>query len=157
MAIGAHGPLVDGDWLAAHLGHPGLRVLDVTGSWTPELANGARPHYDAGHLPTAVWFDVSSADGELSEPGGELPWTWPSPETVARAMDRHGITNDTTVVPQRIDDLFARLCETGQVTEYVVVDGADHGTVGTMAAGQITAFMQGQLDGAEPVDSCQAG
>jgi hypothetical protein len=59
------------------------------------------------------------------------------------------------VVPERVDDLFARLCETGQVTEYLVVDGADHATVGTIPAEQITAWMQDRLDGVEPVDSCE--
>ena len=65
-------------------------------------------------------------------------------------------TADTTVVPERVDDLFARLCETGQVTEYLVVEGADHGTVGTIPAEQITAWMQDRLDGVDPVDSCEA-
>ena len=61
----------------------------------------------------------------------------------------------TTVVPERVDDLFDRLCETGQVTEYLVVEGADHGTVGTIPAEQITTWMQDRLEGAEPVDSCE--
>ena len=66
-------------------------------------------------------------------------------------------TADTTVVPERVDDLFARLCETGQVTEYLVVEGADHGTVGTIPGEQITVWMQDRLDGADPVDSCDGG
>lgn len=66
-------------------------------------------------------------------------------------------TADTTVVPERVDDLFARLCETGQVTEYLVVEGADHGTVGVEAAPQITAWMQDRLDGVEAVDTCEEG
>lgn len=64
-------------------------------------------------------------------------------------------TADTTVVPERVDDLFERLCETGQVTEYLVVEGADHGTVGPMADEEITAFLRDRLDGTEPVDSCE--
>jgi thiosulfate/3-mercaptopyruvate sulfurtransferase len=98
MAVAEHGFLVDCDWLADQLGESDLRVLDVTGVWTPELANSARAHYDAGHIPSAVWFDIASSDGVLSEPGGELPWTWPSPGHFANVMDRHGITNQSTVV-----------------------------------------------------------
>lgn len=64
-------------------------------------------------------------------------------------------TADTTVVPQRVDDLFERLCETGQVTEYLVVEGATHGDIGIHAADEITAWIQDRLDGAEPVDSCE--
>jgi pimeloyl-ACP methyl ester carboxylesterase len=66
-------------------------------------------------------------------------------------------TADTTVVIDRVRDLFDRLCETGQQTELLVVEGADHGTIGNQAAEQVTAFMQDRIDGAEADDSCEAG
>ena len=66
-------------------------------------------------------------------------------------------TADTTVVIDRVRDLFDRLCETGQQTELLVVDGADHGTIGSLASEEVTAFMQDRLDGAEAVDSCDNG
>ena len=140
--------------------HPDIDPADY---FTPEALAGAE-----AVMETACLGEITNAMLPLRPLFANDPATT---EPFASAMSANDVgfvdvdapllllagTNDTTVVPQRVDDLFARLCETGQVTEYVVVEGADHGTVGTMAAEQITAFMQGQLDGAEPVDSCEAG
>ena len=43
-------------------------------------------------------------------------------------------TADSTVVPERTRDLFARLCATGQVTEYSEYEGAGHQDIGTASA-----------------------
>jgi thiosulfate/3-mercaptopyruvate sulfurtransferase len=43
------GPLVSGEWLAAHLGEPGLRVVH---------ASTDRKWYDQGHVPGAVFSDL---------------------------------------------------------------------------------------------------
>lgn len=86
------GPLVSGDWLAAHLDE--VRVVDVR--WYLDGRSG-RDAYEAGHLPGAVWLDV---DTELSAPAtaaaGRHPL--PAPEDFAAALSRVGIAAQTPVV-----------------------------------------------------------
>lgn len=93
--------LVSTQWLAEHLHDDDVRVLDVSGFLDADRANRSnRAHDDylAEHLPGAVWFDVASADGELSDPNSALSWTWPPLEQIESAMGRVGVGNDTTVV-----------------------------------------------------------
>jgi len=61
---------------------------------------------------------------------------------------------DTTVVPERTRDLFARMCGAGQVTHYSEYDGADHGNIGGVAAAEVTAWLQDRLAGAPASSSC---
>ena len=99
MTDGRSGYLVETDWLNERLEAQSVRVLDVTGMLTSELSNVARERvYDEGHIPGAVFFDIASAKGALSDPDAKLPWTWPSKEQVETAMATHGVSNDTKVV-----------------------------------------------------------
>jgi thiosulfate/3-mercaptopyruvate sulfurtransferase len=98
MSFAERNYLVDTDWLEDHLNDSELRVLDVSGSWTGYLENSAGNDYTAGHIPSAVFFEIASAYGELSQPGGPFPWTWPTPEHFASVMDKYGITNSSQVV-----------------------------------------------------------
>lgn len=90
--------LVSTAWLAGRLGDPSVRILDVTGALDESRRNVARPEYEAGHIPGAVWFDIASADGELSDPSSTLDWTWPPMARIEAAMGRVGVDADTTVV-----------------------------------------------------------
>lgn len=91
--------LVETDWLNERLDDRSVRVLDVTGMLTSERKNIARERiYDEGHIPGAVFFDVASARGALSDPDAKLPWTWPPKAQVETSMAAHGIGNDTKVV-----------------------------------------------------------
>ena len=90
--------LVSTEWLAARLGDPNVRILDVTAVLDDERRNVAEPDYLAEHLPGAVWFDVGSAAGELSDPDSPLSWTWPPLAQIEAAMGRVGVDNDTQVV-----------------------------------------------------------
>jgi thiosulfate/3-mercaptopyruvate sulfurtransferase len=87
------GALVDAEWLAAHLGEPGLVVADSR--W--RVDGSARALFEAGHVPGAVFVDV---DTDLSIPKtaqtGRHPL--PSPEAFAEAMERAGIGDDSAVV-----------------------------------------------------------
>jgi thiosulfate/3-mercaptopyruvate sulfurtransferase len=52
------GPLVSGDWLQDHLGHPRVRVLDLRGRHpSSPLPHAKRSEHAAGHLPGAVFVD----------------------------------------------------------------------------------------------------
>ncbi|HEY3122297.1 MAG TPA: sulfurtransferase [Vicinamibacteria bacterium] len=90
--------LASTDWLAEHLGEPGLRIVDVR--WYLDPARRGRDAYARGHIPGAVFLDV---DRDLSGPGGGrgLPagrHPWPPAEQVERVMGAAGIENDTRVV-----------------------------------------------------------
>jgi hypothetical protein len=63
-------------------------------------------------------------------------------------------TADDRVVLDRTRDFFARVCAVGQVTDLLVVDGADHGSIVPAALPQVTAWMQDRLAGAPAPDSC---
>jgi pimeloyl-ACP methyl ester carboxylesterase len=65
-------------------------------------------------------------------------------------------TADTTVVVQRVRDLLTRLCDAGQVTEYLEIEGATHGDEYVRAADQIEAWFAARLDGEPPINSCDA-
>jgi thiosulfate/3-mercaptopyruvate sulfurtransferase len=86
------GPLVSGDWLAAHLDE--VRVVDVR--WYLDGRSG-RAAYERGHLPGAVWLDI---DADLSDPAapahGRHPL--PSPERFAAALAREGMAAGQPVV-----------------------------------------------------------
>ena len=86
------------DWLAEHLDDPDVRVLDVSGHLDADRRNLARDDYLAAHVPGAVWFDVASGHGELSDPDSALAWTWPPVAQIESAMARVGVDGDTTVV-----------------------------------------------------------
>lgn len=62
--------------------------------------------------------------------------------------------DDTWVVPARVDALFDRLCDAGQVTELDEVPGGDHDNLLSVAADRIDGWLQARLDGDEPTDSC---
>lgn len=96
--------LVSTDWLAEHLGSPGLRLVDIRGYVrTTDLGGGvqhaeyvgARDEYDAGHLPGAVYVDWTADIVDLDHP---VKAQVARPEAFARAMSERGIGNDTDVV-----------------------------------------------------------
>lgn len=90
------GPLVGVDWLAEHLHHAGLVVADVR--WYLDGRDG-REAYRTGHIPGAVFVDLTT---ELAAPpgpggaGGRHPL--PTPEAFAAAMAAHGINDRSRVV-----------------------------------------------------------
>lgn len=63
-------------------------------------------------------------------------------------------TADPIVAPARTDDLFARLCDSGQVTEYLTVDGADHDNVTGQAMDRIQPWLRARLAGDPAADDC---
>jgi thiosulfate/3-mercaptopyruvate sulfurtransferase len=87
------GPLVDADWLAAHLAD--VRIVDVR--WYLDRTRSGWAEYEAGHLPGAVWLDI---DADLSDPAsaqaGRHPL--PAPQRFAAALSRVGIAAGTPVV-----------------------------------------------------------
>lgn len=86
MNVERVGPLVSGEWLAAHLDDPGVRVVHVSVD---------REAYDAGHIPGAVFSDLHvdlARPGTRRETGAVLrEYLVPTREETLEAMARWGV------------------------------------------------------------------
>ncbi len=67
-----------------------------------------------------------------------------------------GGTADERVVIERVRDLLDVLCDVGQVTEYLEIEGATHGNEYALAADRIEDWFAERLRGEAPLDSCTA-
>lgn len=91
--------LMETDWLAQHLNDANLRIFDVTGRLTAKFENRAKEKcYNQGHIPGAVFLDVASSKGVLSDPKAPLRWTCPTKEQFEALMGEIGVGNDSKVV-----------------------------------------------------------
>jgi thiosulfate/3-mercaptopyruvate sulfurtransferase len=94
-------PLVETDWLAAHLGEPGLRVLECTVYLQPADVPGGyrvesgRAKWAEGHIPGAGFVDLQD---ELSDRSSKLRFMMPPATQFAEAMSRHGVGDGVRVV-----------------------------------------------------------
>jgi thiosulfate/3-mercaptopyruvate sulfurtransferase len=86
-------PLVSTAWLADHLDHPALRIVDA--SWYM-AASGRKggADFSAAHIPGAVYADIDW----LSDETAAYPHTLPSPETLATKLSALGIGSEHAVV-----------------------------------------------------------
>jgi thiosulfate/3-mercaptopyruvate sulfurtransferase len=87
------GPLVGGEWLAAHLDDEDLRLLDVR--WYSDGRSG-RAAYDAGHIPGAVFIDLERDLSGHRPNAGRHPL--PEREVFQEAMRAGGVGQASTVV-----------------------------------------------------------
>jgi thiosulfate/3-mercaptopyruvate sulfurtransferase len=88
------GPLVEPDWLRAHLGEPGLVVVDCR--WTLGKPGVGRRAWLEGHIPGAAFLDV---DEDLAaEPGGRGRHPLPDAADFEAAANRAGIRATSRVV-----------------------------------------------------------
>lgn len=94
MTLALPGPLVDVAWLARHLDHPDLVVLDAS---TPEAAAPEG-------VPGALRYDL---EGDFSDPASPLPHTEPSPERSERALRALGVRQGSTVVVYDAQGLYS--------------------------------------------------
>jgi thiosulfate/3-mercaptopyruvate sulfurtransferase len=87
------GPLVSGEWLAAHLGEPGLRVVHVSTD---------RGAYDRAHVPGAVFSDLHvdlANDGVAPATGAaKRRYLLPTRKETSEAMGRWGVAPGSRVV-----------------------------------------------------------
>jgi thiosulfate/3-mercaptopyruvate sulfurtransferase len=85
--------LVSTDWLAEHLGEPGLTIVDS--SWhMPASGRSGRDEYLASHIPGARFLDID----ELSDRSNPAPHMLPSASDFASAMGRLGIGSGDRIV-----------------------------------------------------------
>lgn len=86
-------PIVATEWLARHLGEPGLVVVDA--SWYLAAMNrSGKAEFASGHIPGAVYWDLD----ELSDRSAPLPHMLPPPDELGRSIGILGIGNDSRVV-----------------------------------------------------------
>ncbi|MBI2767337.1 MAG: sulfurtransferase [Chloroflexi bacterium] len=90
------------DWLAAHLGDPGLRVLECTVFLRPRddgkpgyAVVSGREDWAAGHVPGSVFADIP---GDLSDHAQALRFMMPPSAQFAAAMGRYGVGDGSQVV-----------------------------------------------------------
>ena len=92
-------PLVQTEWLAAHLDDADLRIVDVRFRSRTRQGRGNlvddRDGYAAGHIPGAVFVGTVT---ELSDPQHPIPDMLVRPELFAEVMGRLGIGDNTLVV-----------------------------------------------------------
>jgi thiosulfate/3-mercaptopyruvate sulfurtransferase len=92
-------PLVETEWLNAHLADPSLRILDCTVFLKP-VEGGVRPEsgreeWARGHIPGSAFADLL---GDLSARDTSLPVMMPPAEQFAAAMSSYGVGDGTSVV-----------------------------------------------------------
>jgi thiosulfate/3-mercaptopyruvate sulfurtransferase len=92
--VAAFGPLVETAWLRAHLGQPGLAVIDCR--YVLGRPGAGRPLWLEGHIPGAAFLDV---DRDLAgEPGERGRHPLPAPADFEAAARRAGIDSASRVV-----------------------------------------------------------
>jgi thiosulfate/3-mercaptopyruvate sulfurtransferase len=143
-------PFVDAGWLSAHLGEPGLHVVDCR--WELGAPAAGRALYAQGHIPGAAFMDVAH---DLSGPAFEGPngrgrHPLPAPDAFAAAARRAGITRAGTVVAYDHDlsggaaRLWWLLRHIGK-REVAVLDGGLAAWSGDLEAGE-PPIAPGDLD-----------
>ena len=84
--------LVGTEWLAAHLGDAGLRVVDAT--WFGPGAGDARHEFENAHIPGAVHFDID----EICDHSTPIVHQIPEPTQFARQVSALGLGNGHRIV-----------------------------------------------------------
>ena len=85
--------LVSTQWLADHLGEPGLTIVDS--SWhMPASGRSGREEYLQAHIPGARFLDID----EVSDRSNPAPHMLPSAGDFAAAMETIGISRDDRIV-----------------------------------------------------------
>lgn len=139
--------------------HPEIDVDDYV---TPELAavsgvleTGCLGEITEALIPLAASGGLFEVDPRRTEPTKSLVLA-NDVGTVAVDAPLFLVsgTADDRVVIDRVRDLYARLCDTGQVTELLIVDGATHDSIIPQTATQTGKWLNARLAGDEPVDTC---
>ena len=86
-------PFVTTDWLASHLGHSDVQVID--GSWyLPTQNRDAAQEFLHGHIPGAIFFDIDA----VADQSSGLPHMLLDDAAFGEAAGALGIASDKTLV-----------------------------------------------------------
>ncbi|MCI4679577.1 3-mercaptopyruvate sulfurtransferase [Rhodoblastus acidophilus] len=84
---------VSTDWLAEHLGAPGIAIVDASWHLSAANRNGA-DEFLARHIPGAVYFDIDA----IADRTSDLPHMLPDPVAFSSAMRALGIGDGMRIV-----------------------------------------------------------
>jgi len=85
--------LVSTEWLAEHLGEPGLTIVDS--SWhMPASGRSGRDEYVQAHIPGARFLDID----EVADRSSPSPHMLPSATSFGEAMERLGIGRGDSII-----------------------------------------------------------
>jgi thiosulfate/3-mercaptopyruvate sulfurtransferase len=90
------------EWLAVHLGEPGLGLIDASWHLPPTGRNG-EAEYRAAHIPGAVFFDIDL----IADTSSGLPHMLPEPVAFSSAMRKLGLGDGMHMVVYDAHGLFA--------------------------------------------------
>jgi thiosulfate/3-mercaptopyruvate sulfurtransferase len=94
--------LVSTDWLADHLGSPGVAIIDA--SWHLPAANrNGRAEFLERHIPGAVYFDIDA----IADKSVNLPHMLPDPIAFTSAVRKLGIGDGMKIVVYDAVGLFS--------------------------------------------------
>ncbi len=85
--------LVTTDWLANELGASDLRIVDAT-KFMPDAGRDPAAEYEAGHIPGAVFMDLS----DLTDTSNPIENMLPPPEKFASRMQSLGLGDGSRIV-----------------------------------------------------------
>ena len=139
--------------------HPEINLEDYV---TPELTKasgvfetGCLPQIRDTLIPLAAGGKLFTNDPRDTEPANSVLLENDVGETVVDApLFLVSGTTDDMVAIDRVRDLYARLCETGQVTELLIVDDATHDTIIPETAQQTSEWLNARIEGDPPTNSC---
>ncbi|MES2862157.1 MAG: 3-mercaptopyruvate sulfurtransferase [Pseudomonadota bacterium] len=92
-------PLISATELSAALGDPDLRILDA--SWHLD-GTPARPIFEAGHIPGAVFFDLEA----IADQDSDMPHMMPPAEQFGRQLGELGVADTDRIVVYDTFGLF---------------------------------------------------
>lgn len=87
------GPLIDVDWLQDNLASDDVRIIDATW-YAPIDDKDARAEFAAGHIPGAIYADIS----DICDPAHAAPHMLPPASLFAEFMGKAGVGSDCRVV-----------------------------------------------------------
>lgn len=93
---------VSTDWLAAHLGEPGLGIIDASWHLPPTGRNG-EAEFRIQHIPGAVYFNIDT----IADTSSGLPHMLPDAHTFAQEMSALGLGDGMHFVVYDAHGLFA--------------------------------------------------
>lgn len=123
--------LVSAEWLRAHLGAPGMRILECTTHLHPQPVGPSRivsglPEFERAHIPGARYVNMAT---DMSDPDGRYPYTLPRPAVLQARMDALGIGSDDHVV------LYARAGVMSATRVWFVLHALGHRQVSILDGG----------------------
>jgi thiosulfate/3-mercaptopyruvate sulfurtransferase len=93
---------VSTQWLADHLGEPGLAIIDASWHLPPTGRNG-EAEFAVGHIPGAVFFNIDT----IADVSSGLPHMLPDPVAFSSAMRKLGLGDGMNMIVYDALGLFA--------------------------------------------------